>query len=84
MAENGSFGVSDHTQSELITASADPKTEAATMIETNAHGGRPQTYGSISNYGFLDGHAETIPLKDVIFHDGSIMVTNRLDPSMAQ
>lgn len=53
---------------------------AAMEMETNAHGGPSQAEASIANYGFLDGHAETLR-----FSEGyTDLKKNRFDPRVAQ
>jgi len=52
---------------------------AATEMQINAHGGKPGTWGARSNYGFLDGHAETRRFSGV-YEDNE---HNSFDPSVA-
>ena len=55
------FARSDHVHAEdwgLLGAGNAPAAAAA-QCETGAHGGKPRSSSCRSNYGFLDGHAET-------------------------
>lgn len=63
MAEEGQFAAADHPHVEnwqfgnlwqLVPQNA------AQQLELNAHGGPPKSFESVTNYGFLDGHAETL------------------------
>ena len=51
---------------------------AANQLETNAHGGPQASWESISNYGFLDGHAQTAAFSEVYATDES---WNCFDPA---
>jgi len=42
-----------------------PPGVAATQVQTDAHGGPEKSWGSRSNYGYLDGHAETVEFRGV-------------------
>ncbi len=81
MAFEGEFAGSDHVHvsnwwigSFLPDA---PPTLASKMVEIGAHGGPRGTWESRSNYGYLDGHAETNSFRE-IYEDVS---TNRFDPT---
>jgi prepilin-type N-terminal cleavage/methylation domain-containing protein/prepilin-type processing-associated H-X9-DG protein len=52
---------------------------AALEMQSDAHGGPPSSWDSIANYGFLDGHADTLPFKRV-YTDPS---DNRFHPKFA-
>lgn len=65
MAEQGDFAVSDHTHVENWGSGDRAAGVASTQIFINAHGGKPGVTGSISNYGFLDGHAGTLPFSRI-------------------
>ncbi len=59
-AFEGPGAVADHVHPHLWwspIADAIPG-KAATEIQTNAHGGAVGEWGSVTSYGFLDGHAE--------------------------
>jgi len=59
----------DHVHAENWHANGVPvdlaPANAAKDMETDAHGGRFETWGATSNYGFLDGHAATLQFEDV-------------------
>lgn len=84
MAYEGGFAVSDHVhpgQWWLGDFLPDyPPQTAATQVQTNAHGGVYQTWEARSNYAFLDGHAATLPFRDV-YTDYS---KNLFDPRAAR
>jgi prepilin-type N-terminal cleavage/methylation domain-containing protein len=53
---------------------------ASRHVQINAHGGPPKSYQSISNWGFLDGHAATAEFGEV-FVD---FTDNHFDPQIAR
>jgi prepilin-type N-terminal cleavage/methylation domain-containing protein/prepilin-type processing-associated H-X9-DG protein len=57
----GGFARSDHVHAEdwAQLGDANAPAYAASQCETGAHGGKAKTADARSNYGFLDGHAET-------------------------
>lgn len=74
---------SDHVHVEKWTqgpAAANPAQAAAKETQINAHGGPAGSAAARSNYGFLDGHAETL-LFSHVFIDKH--VHNRFDPEVA-
>lgn len=77
MAHTGSFAGADHPHIENWTLGAP---SAAQQLQINAHGGPPAAADSVSNYGFLDGHAETLPFHRVWTNFN----TNRFRPDKAQ
>lgn len=83
MAETGEFAGSDHTHVENwwirgINPDFVPRL-AARNVQIDRHGGPPDSFKSRSNYGFLDGHAETLEFGKV-FTDFD---RNRFDPEIA-
>jgi prepilin-type N-terminal cleavage/methylation domain-containing protein len=72
MAFEGEFARSDHTHVEnwapVMGSPDDVPGNASTQVQINAHGGPPKSWGSLSNWGFLDGHAATLKFRDV-WHD---------------
>jgi prepilin-type N-terminal cleavage/methylation domain-containing protein/prepilin-type processing-associated H-X9-DG protein len=54
--------------------------KAAAETQTNAHGGEPGAWDAVSNYGFLDGHAEARPFR-AVYTDRE---RNSFDPSVAR
>lgn len=68
MAEEGDFAGADHTHVEtwqFMDFWQIVPENAAKELELNVHGGPPKSFESVSNYGFLDGHAETLPFGEV-------------------
>jgi prepilin-type N-terminal cleavage/methylation domain-containing protein/prepilin-type processing-associated H-X9-DG protein len=76
MAEEGQYAGADHPHIDLWVGNVPAK--AYTQLQTNQHGGDPRSWTGQANYGFLDGHAETLRLNDV-FQD---MTRNRFDPAV--
>jgi len=76
MTEEGEFAGADHPHIENWVAPA----VAATQVEIDAVGGPPRSYESISNWGFLDGHAATHRF-DEVFVD---FADNQFDPQIAR
>ncbi len=65
--DGSDFALSDHVHAEGWSdgpEGSQPKT-AAREIDINAHGGPAAAWGSLSNYGYLDGHAETAKFEKV-------------------
>lgn len=82
MAFTGPFAGADHPHAEewgVFGAAAAPQI-AANEIQIDAYSGPPASPQSVSNYGFLDGHAETARFEDVYFDDSQ----NHFNPDMAQ
>lgn len=79
-ARDDGFAVSDHVHAEGWDARGDgtPR-KAAVEAETNAWGGRPGSWDARSNYGFLDGHAESRLFRDVYVDSRD----NDFDPTVA-
>lgn len=83
MTETGEFAGSDHPHIENwyingINPEFVPRL-ASRHVQIDQHGGPPQSVRSRSNYGFLDGHAETLEFGEV-FTDFD---TNKFDPERA-
>lgn len=80
MAYVGAFAAADHPHVENW-AGANVPASALKSMQVNAHGGKlPVTKQSVANYGFLDGHAESLRFDDV-FRSFTI---NKFDPAIAQ
>jgi prepilin-type processing-associated H-X9-DG protein len=79
MAYTGSMAGADHVHVENWNG-VKPPADAALDMQTNAHGGPKNDWQSMANYGFLDGHAETLHFKDVY----QSLYINKFDPSLAQ
>jgi prepilin-type N-terminal cleavage/methylation domain-containing protein/prepilin-type processing-associated H-X9-DG protein len=80
MARHGEFAAADHPHVENWTGS-NPPAIAARQMEVGAHGGPRAGWDSMANYGFLDGHAESLRFREV-FRD--LTKFNRFDPSLAR
>jgi prepilin-type N-terminal cleavage/methylation domain-containing protein/prepilin-type processing-associated H-X9-DG protein len=68
MAFEGQFAGADHPHVETWCVPGQPHSapvKAAKQIQTDAHGGKHQSWQARSNYGFLDGHAEVRMFRDV-------------------
>ncbi len=80
-AYSGPNAASDHVHPNLWPSAIPGNTPniAATELQLDAHGGPPAAPASVSNYGFLDGHAESTRFDDV-FIDA---LTNRFHPTAA-
>ena len=82
MAFEGPFAGADHPHVEdwMVPGEPDsPTVLAARQIQTNAHGGRENSWEARSNYGFLDGHAEARRFCDVYVNPKN----NNFDPEVA-
>lgn len=77
MTETGEFAGADHPHIDNWTSNI--PFQASRMLATSMHGGRPRSWESACNYGFLDGHAETLRLSEV-FTD---FTKNKFDPAVA-
>jgi len=71
--ESSSYAKSDHVHSADWSNGGDAAapTVAAFQADTSAHGGKPKTTESLSNYAFLDGHAQTLRFRDVYSGESS-------------
>lgn len=86
MARTGPFAGSDHPHIDNWTG-PDRHRIAAAQVETNAHGSRDlnASWRAVANYGFLDGHAETLRFRDVFQSVGNSKSTvNLFDPAVAK
>lgn len=79
MAYTGEFAVADHPHIENWTGLNIPAA-AGKHVQINAHGGKPKTWEAVANYGFLDGHAETLSLRAVFLN----FKRNQFDPAIAR
>jgi prepilin-type N-terminal cleavage/methylation domain-containing protein len=80
MACNGDFAGADHTHVELWQEVPFAPEVASQQVEIAGHGGPTKNWGSVSNYEFLDGHAETRRFRDVY----SDALRNNFDPMVAR
>ena len=65
MAETGDYAVSDHPHAEGWGDANRAPSLAATQVQTDLHGGPSRSPRSLTNWGFLDTHAETLPFAAV-------------------
>lgn len=79
MAFEGEYAGADHTHVETWELAPNAAVEAANQVQTNAVSGPPGDWRSTSNYGFLDGHAETLQFSGV-FQDAAV---NRFNPEVS-
>lgn len=80
MAYEGPFAAADHPHVENWFGHPKPPFIAGQQLQTHAHGGPAGEPDAVSNYGFLDGHAETLRFRDVFTN----IESNRFDPRVAQ
>lgn len=61
------FAKSDHVHAEGWSDGGDENSPyvAGREMELNAHGGPPNSFSGLANYGFLDGHAKTMRFGEV-------------------
>jgi len=82
MAEQGEYAGADHTHVENWSNAGKDNAPimAAKQCEIHAHGGPEKSWDSIANWGFLDGHAETLPFREVY----TDLDHNQFDPEVAR
>ena len=78
MTYTGDFAAADHPHVENW-AGPNPPVSAARHLQIHAHGGAPKHWEARANYGFVDGHAETLRFADV-FQKWEI---NKFNPAVA-
>jgi len=80
MTQTGDFAVSDHTHVEGWGGGDRAPAVAATQIDTAKYGGPQRAAASVANWGFTDGHAETLRFGQVY----SSRDRNAFNPEVAQ
>ena len=81
LAETGSHATSDHVEPHAFFDGVTPPAElAGRQLALDRHGRIRRSPQSLANYGFLDGHAETLPFSRVYTNPQ----LNRFNPSRAQ
>lgn len=84
MAYTGDYAASDHVHPNLFAVANTPTAaipkRIASAIQINAHGGKSNSWSAQANYGFLDGHAESLTLKQVY----TSIYINSFDPASPQ
>ncbi len=79
MAQLGEFAASDHPHVENWAGTNIPA-NAAKGVQIHAHSTGLPGWNSVANYGFVDGHAESLPFSEVFRSFNQ----NKLDPAIAQ
>ncbi len=84
MAFTGEFAGADHPHVENWTGSQAPL-KAQQQVQINAHGGPGGAWGSVSTWGFLDGHTSVLPFREVFTNvSTNPSSVNRFDPIVAR
>ncbi len=78
MAEDGEYAGADHPHVDLWVGNVVAK--ASSQLQINQHGGELRTWTARANYGFLDGHAETMMFENVF----KSRTQNKFDPAVAR
>jgi len=79
MAFTGDFAGADHPHVESWLNHPSPPFRAQQQAQINAVRGAEGSWDAVSNWGFLDGHAETVAFSAVLTN----ITRNRFDPSAA-
>jgi prepilin-type N-terminal cleavage/methylation domain-containing protein/prepilin-type processing-associated H-X9-DG protein len=83
LSETGSYAVADHIHVDDFYFSLLPGTTLTRIcgqMPVGRHGGTPNGWDGVLNYGFLDGHAESLRLRDVYVNP----TQNLFNPAVAQ
>ncbi len=83
VATRGNSAGADHVHPDDWWVAASPESApilAATEMATNAHGGTARSWDAVTNYGFLDGHAETKRFREVFTN----LTNNNFNPAVAR
>lgn len=83
LAETGSYAIADHIHVQDFYSPLTPTTTLKRICQqmpVGRHGGQMGGWDGVLNYGFLDGHAESLPLRDV-YTDPT---KNKFVPDVAQ
>lgn len=83
MAQAGEYAASDHCHPNLFALATTPDaaipTRIAGQLQVHTHRGKVG-WDAMANYGFIDGHAESLPLRTVF----NSLYVNRFDPASPQ
>ena len=82
LAETGNYAVADHVHVQEFHSPIAPQqtlNRINKQMPVGRHGGRLRQWDGVLNYGFLDGHAESLPLRDVYVDPAQ----NRFIPAVA-
>lgn len=77
MAYEGAYAGADHPHIENWLNHPQPAFKAQEQVQINAVKGEESTESAVSNWGFLDGHAEAAPFGDLL----TDVYVNKFDPS---
>jgi prepilin-type processing-associated H-X9-DG protein len=85
LAETGAYAVADHIHIDevynpLLNQPNQVLARICGQMPVGRHGGTPSGWDGILNYGFLDGHAESLPLRDVYVNNSQ----NLFNPATAR
>jgi prepilin-type N-terminal cleavage/methylation domain-containing protein/prepilin-type processing-associated H-X9-DG protein len=83
LAETGNYAVADHIHVQVFYSPMAPQTtlnRIAQQMPVGRHGGTRGGWDGVLNYSFLDGHAESLPLRDVYVDPDN----NRFIPAAAR
>jgi len=80
MAYEGDFAGADHPHVEGWLEHPSPPDKASSQVQINAVSGEPDANNAVSNWGYLDGHAEAQPFGDLLID----IDNNNFDPWKAQ
>lgn len=82
LAEAGEYAVADHVHVQSFFSPLMPQqtlNRIARQMPIGRHGGRPLEWDGVLNYGFFDGHAESLPIR-AVYRDPD---WNRFNPAVA-
>jgi prepilin-type processing-associated H-X9-DG protein len=83
LAETGAYSVADHLHVQDFYSAISPNTtpkRVAKQMPVGRHGGQRDGWDGICNFAFVDGHAESLPLRDA-YADPK---TNQFIPDVAK
>lgn len=83
LAETGAYAGADHVHVQDFHNAFVPQLTIGQIdkqMPLGRHGGRPQSWAAILNFSFLDGHAESLAIRDAY----SGPQANRFDPTLAR
>ena len=83
LAESGPYAGADHIHVQDFNNALAPQLAIGLIdkqMPLGRHGGRPQSWSAVLNFAFLDGHAESLPIRDVYKSPKD----NRFDPALAR
>jgi prepilin-type processing-associated H-X9-DG protein len=83
LAESGTYAGSDHVHVQDFYLTVAPQITIALInkqMPLGRHGGKPESWEAVLNFGFLDGHAESAAIRQVYTNP----TVNRFNPSPTQ